>query len=440
MRVVASCADPSENSLGTLIHLTIGAPADNPPVLIPDDTLFCEGAVIAATVVPYNPNSVYQYQFGTGTPFTWPFNPILINFAGTTGDVVLKVREINYGCPGPWSDSIVFHVIDVPIVSITGPVKACTGDTVTYSVPYFLSTYYDWSISGGTIVDTANNEISIVWDETGYYTLTIFALNECGSGTGNKVVNIIGTTPVEDVEDELICVGSSVSLNANSAGIISYLWYEAGDTTLLYDDFFFTVNPDSTTTYMLFAEDEEGCRSEDLVTVVVEYPVYETDSATFCIGTQTGLDAGYPGSTYQWSNGGNTQIINVSLTGVYDVTIQQPTEVCPYYKTFFVEMVIDTCDPLVEVPNAFSPNQDGFNDFFGIYGAAVIDFQLIIYNRWGQLLYETNDLGILNNPGAGWDGTYQGEDQEMGSYAYFLRATGGSGVEIVKKGSITLVR
>ncbi|MFN3940893.1 MAG: hypothetical protein ACK4IY_09915, partial [Chitinophagales bacterium] len=121
LRVNATCADPYENSLGTLIHLTIGAPKDDPPVLIPSDTLFCEGAVEYAIVTPYNPKSQYQFQFGTGTPFIWPYNPIYINFAGATGDVTLRVREINFGCPGPWSDYITFHVIDVPVVSITGP-------------------------------------------------------------------------------------------------------------------------------------------------------------------------------------------------------------------------------------------------------------------------------------------------------------------------------
>ncbi|HQU76190.1 MAG TPA: gliding motility-associated C-terminal domain-containing protein [Chitinophagales bacterium] len=440
MRVIASCADPSENSLGTLIHLTIGAPADDPPVLIPEDTLFCEGAVIAATVVPYNPNSVYQFQFGAGTPFTWPFNPILINFAGVTGDVSLKVREINYGCPGPWSDSIVFHVIDVPVVAISGPAKACTGDTVTYSVPYFLSTYYDWSITGGTVVDTANNEISVVWDAEGYYTLTIFALNECGSGTGNKTIHIIPTIPIGDVPDQLICEGQTVNLNANAAGIEGYAWYEYGDTTLVYDDFYFSVTPDSTITYLLVGTDEEGCNSSDTVMIAVEYPTNEFDTAIFCIGTQALLDAGHPGSNYSWSTGATTQQITAGMTGIYNVTIDPADQVCNIFKEFRVEMVTDTCDPIVEIPNAFSPNNDGVNDFFSLYGAAVTDLDLLIYNRWGELVYETHDIGIVNNMQAGWDGTFRGEPQEMGAYAYFLKATGGSGNSVVLKGSVTLIR
>ena len=204
MRVIANCGTPQENTLGTLIHLTIGAPADNAPILIPADTLLCEGAIGSATIVPYNPNSDYQFQFGLGTPFVWPFNPIFIDFTGLPGDYTLRVREINYNCPGPWSEYITFHIIDVPIVTITGPIKACTGDTVYYSVPYFLTTYYDWSLSGGAIVDTANNVVGIVWDEAGTYSLNVFALNECGSGNGSKNITIIETIPVENTDDVTI--------------------------------------------------------------------------------------------------------------------------------------------------------------------------------------------------------------------------------------------
>ncbi len=113
LRVNANCGTPSENTLGTLIHLSIGAPADNAPILIPEDTLLCEGAIGNALVVPYNINSDYQFQFGIGTPFNWAYNPIYIDFTGATGDVTLRVREISFGCPGPWSEYVTFHVIAV---------------------------------------------------------------------------------------------------------------------------------------------------------------------------------------------------------------------------------------------------------------------------------------------------------------------------------------
>jgi len=440
MRVNASCGTPTENSLGTLVHLTIGAPADNAPILIPSDTLLCEGAVGSATVVPYNPNSDYQFQFGLGTPFIWPFNPIYIDFTGATGDVTLRVREINYNCPGPWSEYITFHIIDVPIVTISGPIKACTGDTTYYSVPYFLTTYYDWSLSGGTIVDTSNNVVGIVWDEAGSYTLNLFALNECGSGSGAKTINVIETIPVETSEDATICAGGSTTFSILTLGVPYYEWYESGIDTLLTDDFFITVSPDSTTSYYIVAEDEEGCPSWDTMTVFVEYAAFEADTTEFCVGGSVMLDAGYPGSAYTWSNGATTQTIEIGLAGTYTVSINTFEDACNVTKTFFVNEVIDNCDPIIDIPSAFSPNSDGTNDNLVVYGAAIIDFEMRIYNRWGELVYVTDDVSSINNPDMGWNGKIGNEDQEMGTYVYQLSATGGSGVTVQLQGNITLVR
>ncbi|MEZ5013000.1 MAG: gliding motility-associated C-terminal domain-containing protein [Chitinophagales bacterium] len=440
MRIIANCGTPSENQLGTLVHLIIGAPADNPPVIIPTDTLLCEGSIGSALVVPYNPNSDYQFQFDTGTPFIWPYNPIFINFAGVTGDITLRVREISYECPGPWSEYVTFHIIDVPIVSISGPPKACTGDTTYYSVPYFLTTYYDWSVSGGTIVDTANNEIGIVWDEAGTYTISIFALNMCGSGTGTKTITVITTTYVDGGDDATICDGQAAIFNALTTDIYDYTWYNASDNSVVGSDFYFNIYPDTTTTYYVLAEDENGCQSWDTVVAYVEYPTFEYDSTTYCIGGNTDLDAGYPGSAYAWNTGETDQSITVNAPGDYSVVIQTPEYACVVTKLFHVEEVIDNCDPIINVPNAFSPNGDGFNDNLLITGAAIVDFEIQIFNRWGEMVFQSSDLNILNNASLGWDGRYKNEDQEMGSYVYYIYATGGSGKTVSLQGNITLVR
>lgn len=440
MRVIANCGTPSENTLGTLVHLTIGAPADDPPVLIPSDTLLCEGAIGNALVVPYNIKSDYQFQFGLGTPFIWPYNPIYIDFTGALGDVTLRVREISFECPGPWSEYVTFHIIDVPVVTITGPPKACTGDTTYYSVPYFLTTYYDWSISGGTIVDTANNEVGILWDDAGTYTLSIFALNECGSGTGTKTINVIETVPVSAGDDITICEGQAATFNANTAGVPDYLWTDLNTGTIVGSDFYFTIYPDTTTSYLVSAEDDEGCRSWDTVTAFVEYPQTEFDTAEYCIGGEVDIDAGHEGSVYSWSTGETTQIITVDAAGLYYATINAPEFACDITKTFVVNEVIDVCDPIINVPNAFSPNGDGVNDNLIIFGSAVVDFEIIIYNRWGEIIYQSDDLNILNSSSLGWNGTFKKEDQEMGTYVYVIKATGGNGKEITLQGNITLVR
>lgn len=90
---------------------------------------------------------------------------------------------------------------------------------------------------------------------------------------------------------------------------------------------------------------------------------------------------------------------------------------------------------VLDVPTAFSPNGDGINDGFELLDndiASVEYFQ--IYNRWGEMVFQTNDVD------AAWDGTYKGKPQDNGTYVWILRATGALGQVFEQRGTITLVR
>ena len=86
-------------------------------------------------------------------------------------------------------------------------------------------------------------------------------------------------------------------------------------------------------------------------------------------------------------------------------------------------------------PNAFSPDGDGINDLFKVSGQGMSDFQIEIYNRWGQMVYKSIDLSN------GWDGTFKGKNMPTGTYVYKIK-TSKFGLEqiLVKSGSVGLVR
>lgn len=87
------------------------------------------------------------------------------------------------------------------------------------------------------------------------------------------------------------------------------------------------------------------------------------------------------------------------------------------------------------LPQAFTPNNDGENDFAFVRGWGIKEFlEVKIYNRWGQLVFESNDLY------KGWDGTYKGEPQAMDTYAYTIRIINTESKEEFIKGYITLLR
>jgi gliding motility-associated-like protein len=86
------------------------------------------------------------------------------------------------------------------------------------------------------------------------------------------------------------------------------------------------------------------------------------------------------------------------------------------------------------VANAFTPNNDGLNDCFGVpYWGRVADFSMIIYNRWGETVFKTTD------PAQCWDGMYKGVRQNTGAFIYQIAATGVCG-KVYRKGTVMLVR
>jgi gliding motility-associated-like protein len=91
-------------------------------------------------------------------------------------------------------------------------------------------------------------------------------------------------------------------------------------------------------------------------------------------------------------------------------------------------------NPLLDVPNAFTPGRFGQNSIVMVRGFGIASMTFIIYNRWGQKVFESND------PNIGWDGTFKGNPQPMDVYAYTLQATFFDGTKTSKKGDITLIR
>jgi gliding motility-associated-like protein len=105
------------------------------------------------------------------------------------------------------------------------------------------------------------------------------------------------------------------------------------------------------------------------------------------------------------------------------------------FDTSFSNLACLTREPNIFIPSAFHPG-GGINDVFKpeipfIYGN---DYQMLIYNRWGQKLFETHDIN------EGWDGTYKGSDAPAQAYVYLIKLRDAQGNEIVRSGSVVLIR
>ncbi|MBA3828841.1 MAG: PKD domain-containing protein [Taibaiella sp.] len=142
--------------------------------------------------------------------------------------------------------------------------------------------------------------------------------------------------------------------------------------------------------------------------------------------------------TYSWDFGDANTSTETNPThfykrsGTYNVCLTAKNRSgCP---SNFCRQIAADVQPRADVPTAFSPNGDGTNDILFIRGGAIQTVDLKIFNRWGQLMFETTDIAI------GWDGKYKGAPQPMDAYAYVLQALFVDGTSLTKKGNITLLR
>jgi len=233
--------------------------------------------------------------------------------------------------------------------------------------------------------------------------------------------------------DTAFCFPGSMQLDAGNP-LLNHLW-STGDTTQ-----WITVGTSGVYEAMV---DNGYCFSDDQVSVVVN-PLPTNNLAVdsvICFGLppyEMTLDAGNAGSTYSWNTNAVQQTININQAGIYSV---QVTTAFGCTKNFTIN-VGEECEGVIWVPNAFTPNGDGINDVFFAKGENIEEFKMQIWNRWGELFYESTDI---NMPWLGQrrDGDYYVEN---GVYVYRItyRLLGGVGVEegeeVELMGHITLSR
>lgn len=177
-------------------------------------------------------------------------------------------------------------------------------------------------------------------------------------------------------------------------------------------------------------------------TVTIYPPLKAYKDTAIILGT-TGKVWATGGTTYHWSPSNSVEdsaaaetVVTPTVTTTYTVTTLLPNN-CPD-----TQMVVVTVlkDPIVKSPDAFTPNGDGKNDYFRLKyigtSSLIQDVDFRIYNRWGQLVFQSNDPLTR-----GWDGTLNGKPQPVGVYVYYFSGVSTElGTPFRFKGNVTLLR
>jgi len=386
-------------SVNTLPSIIVNAPA------------ICIGNTATLTVIGAN---TYTWCTGaTGSTITQsPTSNTTYTVSGTDGN----------NCMNTTTQTVVVNAL--PTITISGASAVCLGQSTILTANGGIS--YVWT--GGA--NTATTTVS----PTTYTPYSVIG-TDANSCVNTATTNIaINATPTLSITGAVtVCGGQPITLTASGAN--TYTWAGGANTATN------TVSPTTNTTYTVTGTNANNCSGTAVQTVTVNtLPNVLINGGTALLNITSGssvtLDAS-GGATYQWLSS------NVSCTTCASIT-ESPSANTEYCVTgtaantctnsACINISITELCGTVFIPDAFSPNGDGQNDVFLVYGKCITALSMQIYDRWGNKVFETTNLTT------GWDGNYNGSMMNTGTYIYQASYTLNSGVTDKVKGNLILMR
>ena len=336
------------------------------------------------------------------------------------------------------TDTITIFVESIPVIDpIAGTKEVCPGGS-TQLTASGTGVSYAWTPSAGVSDDSIANP-TFTPAMTTVYTVTASSQGGC-TATATVTVTVRDLPNIDAGPDKGYCIGESTTLSGSGDPGWTYSWEPAnfivGPSNIPNPQ----VQPTSNTYFVLTVTDAFGCVNKDSTFVTI-YPGATADAGpdiTIVAGTEATLTANPPGgSSYTWNPGGlsgESVIVRPAVTTTYTVSVIDANG-CPGSD----EVTVTVYEATVKVPNAFTPNSDGVNDHFYIIEIGELDIEYFrIYNRWGQLIFESAGKGTAQSKG--WDGNYKGEPQNAGTYTWVVRTKPTVGDPQDFKGNVTLIR
>lgn len=407
--------------------LTIN-PLPSPPAVASPDVICINGSY---TPPSFGDSDVQWYTTPTGG--TGSISPPSIN-TSDTGSYDYWLTLTLYGCHSARTP-LVISVVS-PFASIA-PVdtSVCLGQSYHMRVAGQTGQLYTWSPAAGLNSNTAmapvvtpsvNMSYLVIVSVPGTATACADTLH--ASVTVTRLTVNAGTYP-------MACISSSVQLAASPAGPgYGYLWSgPAGFTSDIQNPRVISIQLSAQGIYTLTVfDDSNGCSGQDTASLFVsDIPPPSVNlgpDTNVCVQYLLSLPVLTNETSYVWSDGSKGQSIKVTETGTYWVAASNMCGIA----TDTVDVIVGTCE--IGLPTAFSPNGDGHNDVLYVRGSGIKTFNLKIYNRYGQMVFETNDQAM------GWDGTFNGQPQPVEVYAWVLNARFIDGEPRILKGNVTLLR
>ena len=321
-------------------------------------------------------------------------------------------------------------------------------NTSSASTAPFKANSFIWDFGDGSPrITTGLNPVNHLYAGPGTYNVKLILSDTSFCNSPDSLVKTVRlspqvkamfTTPPQG------CVPYNAAFNNTSAGGLNFVWDFGDGSTSTLDNPTHLYGSTGTYVVKLYAYDSTSCNKSDSTTFTITVVANPVAAFSFSpvppqenTATQfTNLSLG--AITYLWhfGDGDSSTEINPShlyiATGTYDVCLTATNSAgCPDDTCMQVSAIIK---PLLDVPSAFTPGKFGVNGIVSVKGFGIKEMQWVIYNRWGQKVFESSD------PANGWNGMFKGKLQPMDVYTYTLEVIFSDGNKVRKTGDITLIR
>ena len=349
-----------------------------------NDALICLGKTVTLSVS--NPQPATTYTWSTGA-----INDT--NQTITKAGTYSVTASNTFGC----------QLRDTVLITDNEPIGISLGKDTLYcnSKPLTLTPSTSGNITSYTW-NTGETSATIVAKQAGSFTVT----GKTNTGCQVSDTLLLATNPADMFQlprDTIICTGTSYRLAVNIPAGSSLIWDDGSPSNqrlITGGNYAITLN-------------YQGCiKKDEMVVGIQPLPVVNLGAdTTICTGFDLPLKAFYPAATYLWNDGSTSGSLVVRNSGLY--WVQTSLLQCSFRDS--INVLERRCECRVNMPNAFSPNGDGINDEYkpGI-SCYPRDYQLSIFNRYGQLLFNTTAFNKY------WTGLQNDKPLPVGTYYYIL--------------------
>jgi gliding motility-associated-like protein len=323
-----------------------------------------------------------------------------------------------YGCNN--KDSVSINVIHPFSLQLAKEVAICRGNSARIEASGAIA--YQWinntqGLDNVSVSDPVASPLN-----TTTYTVVASGEKECFSDTGTIKV-VVNPAPVVHLgNDTTICQGQVITLNAFNSNA-AYSWQDGSTSSS-----FIVKNGGE---YHVKVDLLNCIASDTILVHQIAIPYFTLGKDTsICNGQQYILQPSVQiTGSLLWQDGSNGSSLVVTKEGMYSLTASNQ---CGTY-TDSIMITSGFCNILM--PTGFTPNNDGLNDIFRVkYPFAVKTFHMLVYNRWGEKVFETNNMR------EGWDGYWKGELSLQGVYVWVISFTDTNNKPQQLKGTVTLIR